>query len=296
MATPIATEYSTDTILGMINQYQAMMGNNIPYEYLPDTTLNSKYGVCVPVRTNNVWSNVPPAGRAPAIAYFGVGIRGFYNITSDDDISPLSQPYAPMATEMDLYRPIPIRCVPIEEDLDATAISAYRMRTVITVNGNAYACYWLKKIEFETSLNVNTVSSNGSVSAFDFTNLSDNLNPTPIAPTTPTISAGSSKVVVSANIKCVLSGSEILEAINVLYHGDLRRARISEWGIYTGVDGTNTRSYIDSNGNSAEGTYTEALYVQLAAKRCTTGVDLSNSSSEQHEVLTIQNGNLLLID
>ena len=295
MSTPIATEYSTDTILGMINQYQSMMGNNVPYRYLPNTTLNSKYGVLVPSQTNGTWVNVPEAGKVPAIAYFGVGIRGFYNITADDDISPLSQPYAPKATEMDLYRPIPIRCVPIEEDLAGDVADNYRLRTTMTIDGNTYVCYWLKKIAFESRLNVNTVNASGVTTQFDFENLSENLSPDPVVPTTPSVVTGSSKVVVSANIKCVLNGYEILEAINTIYHGDLRRARISEWGIYTGVDKQATRTHI-VNGNTVEDTYTEAAYVQLAAKRCTTGVDLSNSSSEQHEVLTIQNGNLLLID
>ena len=290
MATPIATEYSTDTILGMINQYQAMMGSNVNYNYYPNTTLNTKYGVYVPKSVNGVWENVPPAGTVPSIAYFGVGIRGFYNITSDDEISPLSQPYAPKATEMDLYRPIPIRCVPKAYDLTAAERAKYRMRTEITMDdGNVYVCYWLKKIEFESSLNVNVINGNGESSAYEFTEASVDLTPTPVAPTTPSVIAGSTKVVVSANIKCEITGAEILEAINVIYHGDLRRARISEWGIYTGVD---------NNAAQTPGgeTYTEAMYVQLAAKRCTTGVDLSNSSSEQHEILTIQNGNLLLLD
>lgn len=295
MSTPIATEYSTDTILGMINQFQAMMGNNVPYEYLPDTTLNKKYGVLPPFKSNGVWSNVPSDGKVPAVAYFGVGIRGFYNITSDDEISPLSQPYAPKATEMDLYRPLPIRCVPIEADLSDTEVANYRMRTIHNVDGRDYVCYWLKKISFENKLNVHTVSESGTTTVFDFSNINANLNPQPSAPTTPSIVGGSSKVVVSANIKCVLKGAEILEAINVFYHGDLRRARISEWGIYTGADTTNSRSHT-VDGETVTGNYQEAVYVQLAAKRCTTGVDLSNSSSEQHEVLTIQNGNLLLID
>lgn len=290
MATPIATEYSTDTILGMINQYQAMMGNNVNYNYYPGTTLNTKYGIYVPKQVNGVWQNVPPTGTVPSIAYFGVGIRGFYNITSDDEISPLSQPYAPKATEMDLYRPIPIRCVPKAYDLTATERANYRMRTEITMDdGNVYVCYWLKKIEFESTLNVKTIDGNGESSDYEFDDAAADLTPTPVAPTTPSVIAGSTKVVVSANIKCEITGAEILEAINVIYHGDLRRARISEWGIYTGVDNASAQT-------PAGETYTEAMYVQLAAKRCTTGVDMSNSSSEQHEILTIQNGNLLLLD
>ena len=267
-----------------------MMGNKVNYNYYPETTLNHKYGVYAPRLSGGVYVNCPPSGTVPAIGYFGVGIRGFYNITSDDEISPLSQPYAPKATEMDLYRPIPIRCVPVAYDLQGPERAKYRMRTEITMDdGHVYACYWLKTITFENNLNIKTVDGSGNDSNFSFDNAAVDLTPTPVAPTTPTIIAGSTKVVVSANIKCVITGEEILEAINVIYHGDLRRARISEWGIYSGFDQE------DAQTPSGE-TYTEALYVQLAAKRCTTGVDMSNCASEQHEILTIQNGNLLLID
>ena len=59
MATPISTEYSTDTVLGMINQYHAMMGGKFKYDYMPNTTLNTKYDILKPVQIDGVWSNVP---------------------------------------------------------------------------------------------------------------------------------------------------------------------------------------------------------------------------------------------
>jgi hypothetical protein len=248
---------------------------------------------------NNEFVNVPANGKVPAIAYFGIGLRGCYNITSTDEVGPLSQPFAPKATEMDLYTPIPIRCVPLENDLTGDDVKPYRMRTIQEKDGNLYACYWLKKIEFEESINIKTINAQGESSDFDFNNIGANMTPTPSMPSTPEIVTGSTKVIVSANVKCIIKGSEVLEAINVLYDGDLRRARISEWGIYTGADkeGCVKPPYQDENGNTVSSDiYTEAIYVQLAAKRCTTGVDMSNSSSEQHEILTIQNGNLLLID
>lgn len=291
MATPIANEYSTDTILGMINQYHAMLGHNkMDYVYMPNTTINKKYECFAPVQTGDLWQNIPRDANnnpvAPTIGYFGVGIRGFYNITADDEISPLSQPYAPKATEMDLYRPIPIRCVPKDYDLSASERAKYRMRTEMVIDGNTYICYWLKVLEFDSNINIVQIDGAGNETAYNIEENISNLTPTPVAPTTPSVITGSSKVVISANLKCELEGREVLEAINTIYHGDLRRARISEWGIYTGGDA------VVQNGDLR---YTEALYVQLAAKRCTTGVDMSNSSAVQQEILTIQNGNLLLL-
>lgn len=294
MATPIATEYSTDTILGMLNQYHAMLGKgNLNYQYMPNTTLNSKYSCFAPVESSDgTWLNIPRDANnspvAPTIGYFGIGIRGFYNITADDDISPLSQPYSPKATDMDLYRPIPIRCIPKEYDLTAAERTKYRLRTEIPIDGNTYVCYWLKRLEFDDDISITQIDGSGNETPYVIEDNIANLTPTPVAPTTPSVITGSSKVIISANIKCEIEGKEVLEAINTIYHGDLRRARISEWGIYTGGDMTVT----NVDGLS----YTEAMYVQLAAKRCTTGVDMSNSSAVQQEILTIQNGNLLLLN
>lgn len=292
MSTPIATEYSTDTIKGMYNQFHAMLGSRMPYEYQPKTTLNYKYN-CFPAEIGNggTYSNVP--NGTPAIAYFGVGIRGFYNITADDEISPLSQPYRPKATELDLYHPIPIRCIPKAYDLTDSERAKYRLRTEVTIDGKTYVCYWLKTLEFGDKINIIQIDGTGAETDYDTnSNIETNLTPTPSAPTTPDVVTGSSKVVIAAEVICEISGEEILEAINVMYHGDLRRAKISEWGIYSGGDAT--AQFTDNNGTKHD--YTEALYVQLAAKRCTTGVDLSNSASVQREILTIQNGNLLLLD
>lgn len=291
MSTPIATEYSTDTIMGMTNQFHAMFGGRFPYEYKPESTLNFKYNCFAPTAATSGYNNVPTG--IPSIAYFGVGIRGFYNITADDEISPLSQPYRPKATELDLYRPIPIRCVPEAYDLKADERVKYRLRTKMTIDGKSYVCYWLKVLEFGERINIVKIDSTGAESDYDDSiNNAANLTPTPTAPTTPDVITGSSKVVIAAEVTCEITGEEILEAVNVIYHGDLRRAKISEWGIYSGGDALAT--FPDAAGNNQN--YTEALYVQLAAKRCTTGVDLSNSASVQREVLTIQNGNLLLLD
>jgi len=288
----LSTNYSTDTLYGMINQRHALLGGKVTYKYYPNTTLNKKYNCFVPQEVNGVWQNVPrdSAGNAivpPPIAYFGVGIRGFYNITSDDEISPLSQPYIPKIKEKDLYRPIPIRCVPKEYDLDATERAKYRLRTEITINNNIYVCYWLKKLTFAPTLDLVQIDSNGTETDYTIADTMDDLSPVPSAITTPAVVSGSSKIVIAARVTCEITKAEIMEAINVLYAGDIRRARISEWGLYTGGDKVVT---------NAEGlSYTEALYVQLSSKRCTTGLDMSDQETQQ-ETITIQNGNLLLVD
>lgn len=290
--TGTVTSYTTDTLLGMINQHYANFGGNIAYNYLPNTTLNKKYSCFLAQQVNSVWQNVPRDSNGktivPTIAYFGVGIRGYYNITSDDGISPLSQAYRPKATDKDLYRPIPIRCVPKGYDLSAAERANYRMRTEMVVDGVTYICYYLKKVTLGSTLDVVQVNSDGTETDYSVDGTTSGLNPTPTAPTTPEVLSGKTKVVIGANVICRITGKEILEAINVIYHGDPRRANISEWGLYTGGDYSVT--------NSEGLNYTEALYCQLAVKRCTIGKPLGESAAVQEEKMAIQNGNLLLID
>ena len=76
-----------------------------------------------------------------------------------------------------------------------------------------------------------------------------------------------------------------MEAVNVIYNGDLEKARISEFGFYTGVE-----QNVDENEAPVEastGVY-EAVYVQLAKKRCTLGTDLSDNGSSMRPYVTFE--------
>lgn len=271
------TSYSTVTILGMLNQFHSLA--NMAYAPQLNTTINAKRNVL-----NTV---VPATGVTPSIKYFGIGINGYFNL----DTGTLCQPYKPAATDMDLYTPIPFRVVPIDDDLTDVERQQYRMRVRTTFGGTEYYCYWLKMISYpDNSVLVNSVNSMNEQTAYNFDPLQ--LNPTPVRNLTPdVINANANRIAVSIAGDCLVTGTEVVEAINALYAGDVRQARISEWGFYTGIEQPTTSG--DANGTPIS--YTEAAYVQLAAHRCTMGQDLSDLTATHTERMLFRDSNLVLL-
>lgn len=275
MSTTLGASKSVPTIFGMINQFQGLV--DIPYVNRLDTTLNSKY---------NVYGSEPPTS-IPQMKYFGIGIKGFYNV--DDNI--LSQPYSPNAGELDLYQPIPFRCVPIDEDLSATERAKYRMRVKINVNDVEYWAYYLKVVEITSSaVQVKKITTDNQEE--DYVIDTANLNPVPSKTSTTGVVEGTSgEISVSVSCNCRITGAEVLEAIGVLFEGDTRYAKISEYGIYTGID----KVVSGYDHNDIAFNYTESIYTQLAHKTCTNGDDFSNISTDKTRGVVFENGNVLFV-
>lgn len=264
------------TLLGMTNDLELQLGLTPKYD--TSTTLNTKYGV---------FQDMKP-GTHPTLKYFGVGINGKRNI----DTTNLSEPRQPLATNMDIYQPIPIRALPIENDLNTTDRASYRMRRVVTIGGQKFVLYYLKlitqtdsQVEY-TKLN----SSSGVQEAYqlDYTNLT----PTPPTDTIDNVTTDvSAEINVLAATSFPLTGAEISEAINVLYKGDLRYANISEIGIYTGADASvQVKDYHDNNF-----TYTEAIMTQLDTHYCFNGNDMSSPTASFNQQFMFGSGKIALI-
>lgn len=253
------------TELGRINQLSAAVATK--FLLLKETTLNAKYGI-LPNATINTF---------PRIRYFGIGIKGCASISSEMNIT---QPYMPSPANMDLYQPIPFRCT--RNELSATEAAKYRLHREVTINGTTYHQYWLKLLEFETDTPIiTTVNGNIETSKqLDTANLTP--TPTELSPTDVSNSTGPRTEVSLTAIRRV-TGAEVTEVINAMYGGDLRRARISEFGLYSGVEAVD---------NSQK---PEAVYVQLASHMCTVGHDLSNPDSTLIERCVLQNGALIQV-
>ena len=253
---------SVTTVLGMLNQFNAFC--NLSYLEDKNTTLNAKY---------NVNPSVGPSS-IPTLNYFGIGIGGYKNT----DIITGARAYQPKATNMDLYIPIPIRMVPVEEDLTAAERVKYRLKVQVSVGGQSYYQYWLKKIIFDPN-HVRLIQklANGVESNYI-------LNPEFLSPEPPELTTGGvidtneNRVIVAATGVCEITGTEVLEAVNLLYGGDLNYARISEFGFYTGEDRPVNASGVIQPIDGV-GVATEAVYVQLAKHRCTLGSDMSDSGT-----------------
>lgn len=271
--TTFRTSVSVATLLGIVNQFHGIM--NLSYTYRPETTINKKRGVLAGVQPT----------RIPVCKYFGIGIRGFANISSQDN---LAQPYYPSPENQDLFEPIPFRCTP--ERLSPEEELKYRIRTMVTIGSQTYYQYWLKCIEFEdTSVRLTKIDASGRETPYVID--ANNLNPIPsIANSSDVINNSTSRIVASVTGVCTILGSEVVEVINAMYGGDLRKARISEFGVYTGEDVGITAEQ-DADGVA----YQEAAYVQLASHRCTLGQDLSNTSTIIRERKVFENGSCIVL-
>jgi len=265
-----------NTILGIIRQLEADTG--LPPTYDTNSTLNAKYGVSATVLPTSL----------PTILYFGIGIGGAFNVSTGN----LSQPYPVLTTNMDLYQPIPFRCVPVEQDLSSTDRTQYRMRVRKTINNADYFLYYLKTLNYSqtTAQLTETDPTTGLQSPYtlDYSNLSPR---PPVVDTSGRVTSSAAEVNVSVTSTLPLTGAEVTEVINVLYGGDLRYAKISEIGLYSGQDKIVTG--VAGNGQSMS--YTEAILAQLNTQYNWLGDDFSNQSRTSTFQIVQGSGSLLLL-
>lgn len=270
---------SITTLLGMYNQFNSFC--NLTYIEDKNTTLNAKY---------NANANVGPSS-VPTLGYFGIGTGGYKNT----NVQTGARAYQPKATNMDLYSPLPIRMVPIEEDLTPEERSQYRLRVQATVNGNVYWQYWLKKMTFDPT-RVRMIQKTAGGTETDYVFNPEYLNPeAPELTTGGVIDTNENRVIVMVTGICEVTGSDIMEAVNILYNGDLNRARISEFGFYTGEDRYVVKESNDPGASeiiqpagATSGTAVEAIYIQLAKHRCSLGTDLSDSGSTLRQLINFE--------
>lgn len=269
------------TILGALNQFQAF--TELQYVPLQNTTLNNKYATAYP---NGGVVNLASPPTTPALGYFGIGTRGFMNVGGYSSVA-----FPGDARMMDLYAPIPIRCIRVsdEENMSTSERAPYRLRVVRELNGIPYALYYLKKIEFSPTIEVVGKDTDGKEETFTFdpaTWLVDPPIPS-IDETGGVIDTALNRVIVRAKGTCTVTHEEIMEAVNYLYNGDTNYARISEIGYYTGCEvGVDEDWSYTENSNNAK--YIEAAYVQLAKGHCFRGSELTTPGSVIKPVVTFE--------
>lgn len=267
------------TVLGALNQFQAL--TNMGYTSMSNTTLNFKYG-----NNNSSVLNREP-DTIPALAYFGIGTRGFVNVGDYSSVA-----YPGDARLMDLYEPLPIRCVPVDEEattLKKAERDNYRLRVVKNINGVDYALYYLKKIEFDSNISIVQKDTNGNETRFEFDVNQWLLNPQPptINEVGGMINTNLNRIIVRATGVCTITHDEVMEAVRVLHNGDTNYARISEIGYYTGCD-----VFVDENWQYTESAeaakYIEAIGVQLAKGHCFRGSELTTPNSKITPIVTLE--------
>ena len=269
--------HSVKTILGIKNEIASVLENS-NYEADLSTTLNSKYGV---------FPNEQPT-TVPKLGWFGIGINGHYNV---NDLN-VSQARVPDMRNMDLYEPIPFVCVPLDEDKSDYRLK-YRMRRVATIGSIQYVMYYLKPIQLvNSSVRIVRVDPNNQ-QEIDYELDTSFLYPTPPLPQTSGVIEGtSSEIQVSQKFMLPIKGAEICDPVAVLKDGDLRYARLSEYGLYTGEEKQLTGYTSDNTAFQ----YTEVVCAQLSVHTTTTGMDGSNPSNVLDRVVTMSGGNVATLD
>jgi hypothetical protein len=223
-------ENSTRTAWGAY--LQTCLLQKLPFTMMPNSTLNEKFGIQAGV--------APASSVLPAQRYYCIG-NGGHTITAGSDGIAAPSPIQHEATDAALYNHLPFIMRPVSSDLSASQMAQYALRQVITYGGIAYACYFLRRIDYTgvaAQINLNTVSG-GNTTTTPYSANSSNLNPT-----APTVANGSVNVVsgdyLSAAAVVGLSFSaqdaaELVNCANIIY-GDPRYAIISEIGMVSGVD------------------------------------------------------------
>ena len=258
------TLYTGKTILGIARELETKLGlqpaNNI------SSTLNAKYNIYP--------SSIPSAPTYTR--YFGYGIGGARNVNEQN----LSQPNVVRSANMDLYIPIPVRAVPLEEDLSDTERANYRIRRIWThpTTSDLYALYYLMPFTLgSTSVRMTRVDPNTGIES-PYTLDYSNLNPTPPVPDiNGVISDETADIHVYNEVSLPLRGSSVVEVIGLLYGGDMRYAKLSEVGLYLGRDQIVTGQ---GTGGPNSVTYTESLMTQLDIHHTWNGIDMSNPTTE----------------
>lgn len=265
------TRNTVVTQLGQYNQLAVQMGYPIYKD--TNTTINSKRGVQA-----GTWPG-DNESDSPRLRYFGIGIRGSsYSLSSvgGDDV-PIMVPYKPLATNMDLFHPIPVRMV-LKDSLSSAEAANYRIKTPYpSADDHQYDCYWLKLIETNDvdPIRFEQVQSNESRTTYE-------LDAGNITPPIPDGTEVPENVVVTTILQCPIEGWELDEVITQILDGKRELACISEYGLYTGFEH-------DFGGGNIE-----ALGVQLAMHRCIRGHDLSSPNAKVTENFVLESGNELI--
>lgn len=264
-------ERHTETLLHHINMCHGM--SNMDFQLRPETTLNYKYKVDETI-PDTILSKI---NHQMPVNFFGIGKGGFY---LDGGIK---QPYKPKDNEMDLYEPIPFRCIGPGQSLSQYEREVYRFPVQKNINGVNYTCYYLKVLRsFKNAVDMVTVDNAGNETTYELS--PDLLYPTPDPnyQLIPTQGNSNHRAAVIEFNHLTITPEELEDITNLFFEGDSSKVNISEFGLYSG--------YNDITEN-------KAFYTQLAFKFCNTGVDFStmNSTVGYSKNVKITFGNKLLI-
>lgn len=217
----------------------------------------------------------------PHLKYVAIGNKGHQYSTGADGV-PLINILPHQPTDAALYGHLPFVLRPMDNDLTPAERVNYRMRVIEEYDGVRYAAYYLRKLDFSTTVPQmeHREIDNGYINTTPFNPSVSNLNPVPpvLPPNGVLVSTGHA-VAVTAKLPFSMSPWEINEllAACLIKYGDDRYAVITEIALVSGVDKT-----VNGEFAGVVTGYTDAIAAQVcahiaasyAAKYCNTGIDV----------------------
>lgn len=232
------------------------------------------------------------ASRDFELKYFCVGIRGSNCSGTDGDGVSNMRVNAHQPIDQSLFTMIPLLARPLSNDLDDVTRAQYRLRVVGTYQGQQYAVYYVKLIDF-TNYNpseflVTRDPNTGSELPDPLIHQKDDLfSPEPVIyGSDGTIQASNTYAEGSAILDCSLNANDLAEIVNAarIVKGDSSKTGINEVGILWGIDTPQRGSVGNSSIN-----YTEALSLNIA--HFLSERDARNAQSNSTVTLRFDHGN-----
>lgn len=201
------------------------------YKYLPNTTLNEKFGLTSVANTTSE--------RYPTLKYFTIGIGG-NGIISKVESGYTYNTHNPV--DAGLFAHIPFIMRDVNNDLSLDERSRYRMRVIESFNGTTYASYYLMVIPSINTkdyfYHVKKVNGINVLNVFD-TNIDSILSPSPVDKSEFIgIDKEAEYVAKIAKVEFALYNQDVRELDEVLRIRGIEDTKIKEIGICTGIDTT----------------------------------------------------------
>ena len=277
-STAAAPYLTVQTLQGAQNTLELLLGLAPAFD--PTLTQNAKFGF---------YASTAPTAH-PTLGYFGIGIGGSASAGAGKKLVPNGL----SAKNLGLYNQLPFRVVPVDQDLNSTERALYAGRATVVPEGTStsYIAYWFKRIVQDTTAVqlVDTDPNTGLDTAIT-------LDPSELTPVPPAIPSVGSTTAVTAEssalftVSLPITGSEVLEAIDILHGGDMTLASIDEIGIFTGQD--QTMQATDSSGNSFS--YLEGIAMEMFQHRTMLGIPFFSQASTATIQYDLTSGNLCVV-
>jgi hypothetical protein len=202
------------------------------------------------------------------LQYFAIGNGGHRNYTGSGG-QPFTAPIPHKATDVTLFKWIPFKLIaPGQPDITGPELAKYRLRRIVTIGGQKYIGYWLKKLDLQgaaTAMQRVTVT-NGVPTTLPYAPAAGDIPSTPDPNLTQpgVFPNDGSYLTTTAGLEIVFDAAEIQDlrdAVNIMLGNELF-AIISEVALCSGVDKETTVRKDIAGGNLAS-QMMEAVGVQV---------------------------------